>query len=225
MTPRFTTTALSLTPRMGLRTDCLGEYNMFSLIPTSLVLQQVWKTAPVLSEWCGTLTTDFALGDQQVKQYHVSQTSSGNFKTSYAAMTSAQKAAFVDAMKSSGYRYEVRSVTLPATLRPHSRFVVGIQLANVGSAPTYDQWHVMLQLRDAGGAVAYWADTGINLQTLLSGTRTDIRVLRLPLLATGTYTVALVVKDASGYLAPMNLAITGRTGDGAYPLGRVVVTR
>ncbi len=225
MTPRFTTMALGLTPRMGLRTDCLGEYNMFSLIPTSPVLQQVWKTAPVLSEWCGTLTTDFALGAQQVKQYHVSQTSSANFKTSYAAMTSGQKASFVDAMKSSGYRYEVRSLTMPSTLHPYSKFVVGIQLANVGSAPTYDQWHVMLQLRDATGAVAFRADTGINLQSLLSGTRTDIRVLRLPRLAPGTYTVALVVKDASGYLAPMNLAVTGRTKDGAYPLGRVTVTR
>jgi len=221
MTPRFTTMALAMTPRMGLRTDCLGETDMFSLIPSSPALQQVWKTAPVLSEWCGTATTSVALGDQQVKQYHISQTSSGNLRTPYSAMTTAQKASFVDAMKSAGYRYQLRSLTMPATIHSFQRVSVGLTFANVGSAPTYDRWHVLLRLRDARGRLVWWADTGVNLQTLLSGTRLDTRTVRLPQLAPGRYTVSVVVTDPVGYLAPMRLAIAGRAADGSYAVGTV----
>jgi hypothetical protein len=42
-------------------------------------------------------------------------------------------------------------------------------------------------------------------------------------LAKGSYTLAVRVVDPTGTVAPMRLADSGRTGDGAYPLGTVTV--
>jgi hypothetical protein len=39
----------------------------------------------------------------------------------------------------------------------------------------------------------------------------------------GTYTLAVHIVDPTGALAPLRLADTGRTADGAYPLGSVTV--
>ena len=37
--------------------------------------------------------------------------------------------------------------------------------------------------------------------------------------------MSVAVTDPSGYLAPMNLAIQGRSADGDYRVGRLRVTR
>ena len=95
----------------------------------------------------------------------------------------------------------------------------------MGSAPTYDLWRVELELRDSAGHLAYHADTGVNLESVLPGTRAFARMLRLPRLRPGSYTVDLVVRDPAGHLSPMNLAVTGRRSDGSYPLGTVTLTR
>lgn len=39
----------------------------------------------------------------------------------------------------------------------------------------------------------------------------------------GVYDLSMVVRDPSGYRAPLNLAITGRTDTGRYPLGTLTV--
>ena len=46
---KYVDAAMALDPRIGPRVDCLGELNMFSLLPTAPLLQERWKTAPVLS--------------------------------------------------------------------------------------------------------------------------------------------------------------------------------
>ena len=102
---------------MGLRVDCLGEFNMFSLLPTSPILQERWKTAPVLSEWCLTGATSTTLGAEQVRQYHISQVGSPNdVVRQWVADDAAVAAGFVDAAKSSGYRYAPASVRVPRKL-------------------------------------------------------------------------------------------------------------
>ena len=142
---------MALSPRMGLRVDCLGEFNMFSLIPTSPVLQERWRTAPVLSEWCATASTSPALGAQQVRQYHISQVASPNARVeAVVAADPTAMAAFVDAAKSSGYRYVLSKLRLPTRLPRTGPFTVRSVWRNDGSAPTYDDWRVTVQLRKRG---------------------------------------------------------------------------
>ena len=109
MVPKYVAAATALSPRIGLRVDCLGEYNMFSLLPTSPILQERWKTAPVLSEWCLTAGTSTTRGADQVRQFHISQVGSPNdVVRQWVTDDPAAAAGFVDAAKSSGYRYAAR---------------------------------------------------------------------------------------------------------------------
>ncbi|MEO5852003.1 MAG: DUF4832 domain-containing protein [Nocardioides sp.] len=225
MTPRFALKALKLSPRMGLRVDCLGEYNMFSALPTSPEMQQRWRTAPVLSEWCGTYTTSTTLGARQVRDFHISQTSSGNLKVPYAQMSSSQQQGYLDSISTAGYRYGVRTVVVPRTIGRGDKVPLVTRWVNTGSAPTYDDWDVELRLGDRAGRTVATRRLDVDLGALLPGGRTYRLGTRFPKVAPGTYALSLAVTDPSGYLAPMNLAIRGRSADGSYALGRVRIVR
>jgi hypothetical protein len=222
MVPKYVDAGLALSPRMGLRVDCLGEFNMFSLIPTSPVLQERWRTAPVLSEWCATASTSPALGARQVREYHISQVASPNERVeTLVAADPAAMAAFVDAAKSSGYRYVLSKLRLPTRLPRKGPFTVRSVWRNDGSAPTYDGWRVTVQLRKRGQVVES-GDLGVDLRTVLPGTSRLTTSLDLGRIRPGRYRLWVTVTDPEGYLAPMNLAVDG-SKDGAYPLGKVRV--
>jgi hypothetical protein len=133
-------------------------------------------------------------------------------------------AGFVDAAKSSGYRYVPASVRVPRKLPRTGRFKVRTTWRNDGSAPTYDDWRVTLQLRKKGRIVAS-SDLGLDLRTVLPGKSTVRRTIDLGKLRRGRHTLWITVTDPVGYLAPMNLAISGRKADGAYRIGAVRVAR
>lgn len=223
MDPQLTLAAVRISPRLGLRVDCLGEFNMFSLIPTSAELQQVWKRAPVLSEWCGTATTDTVEGARQVRRYHVSQTSSGNLRTPWDQLSPAQRRSFLKAAKAAGYRYAVRSLTVPELLPRGARFAIGWRWRNLGSAPTYDGWRVELGLLDHRGRVVSRTRSKVDLRTVLPGTRRYAERVRFSPVRPGSYRLAVRVLDPEGYLDPMLLSEQGGLRDGWYALGRVRV--
>src|SRR5262245_26662704 len=223
--PKYVDAAMAPSPRVGLRVDCLGEYNMFSLLPASPALQQRWRTAPVLSEWCSTPTTSTTRGAEQVRQFHISQVASPNDRVrDLVAHDPAAAAGLVDAAKSSGYRYVLSALRVPKRLPKSGSFDVRMLWRNDGSAPTYDDWRVTLQVRKRGQLVAA-TDLGIDLRTMLPGITKLKRAVDLGRMARGRYTLWVTVTDPNGYLAPMNLAIADRGTDGAYPFGKVRVAR
>ncbi len=225
MDPRHVLAAMRANPQLGLRVDCLGEVDMFSVLATSPEMQERWKTAPVLSEWCGTPTTSTVLGARQVRDFHISQVSSGNLKPAYPDRSAQEQRGFRAAALAAGFRYEVRKVTVPKRIGRGDKLTVVSRWRNSGSAPTYDDWDVVLQVRDARGETVATRPLGVQLGRLLPGKRTYSSKLRLPRLPEGRYRLALSVVDPAGYLAPMNLAIQGRRADGSYPVGKVRVTR
>jgi hypothetical protein len=223
MVPKYVDAAMALSPRMGLRVDCLGEYNMFSLLPTSPKLQERWKTAPVLSEWCSTTATSTLLGAAQVRQFHVSQVASPNGRVAGMVSSNPQAAAgFVDAAKASGYRYVLSALRVPTRLPRDGTFRVRSLWRNDGSAPTYDDWQVSLQVRKRGHVIAT-TDLGVDLRSVLPGISRLKSTVSVGALRPGRYSLWVTVTDPTGYLAPMNLAVAGRTADGAYQIGKVRV--
>ncbi len=224
MVPKYVDAAMALSTRIGLRVDCLGQTNMFSLLPTSPALQERWRTAPVLSEWCLAPGTSTVLGAEQVRQFHISQVSSPNGRVAdLVKADGASAAALVDAAKISGYRYVPAQLRLPRKLPRKGPFSATSVWRNDGSAPTYDDWRVTLQLRKRGRVVRT-ADLGVDLSRVLPGTSRVRTTLDLGKLRPGAYSVWLTVTDPAGYLAPMNLAVDGGR-DGAYRMGKVRVAR
>ncbi len=135
------------------------------------------EDGPVLSEWCGTSTTSTVLGAKQVRQYHVSQVSSGNLQVRYAAMIAAEQAGFEDAARSAGFRYEVRKVTVPKQRRTRRADVRGHPLGQRGVGADVRR----LEGRPPGARPATVrpsrpADVGIDLRRLLPG-RADLSVV------------------------------------------------
>ncbi|MFQ6172191.1 DUF4832 domain-containing protein [Oryzobacter sp. R7] len=216
----FTLKALATNPRMGLRTDSLGARNMNSMIAVDERLQSVWRTRPIYTEWAQN--GEPVLGRDQVRQYHLSTMSSGNLRLTYDQMTTTQQSAYREAMTVAGYRYAVSELRTSGLVSGGTA-KVAIKLSNLGTAPTYDAWNVNLVLRRTSGAIVATVPLGIDLRTVLPGTQTLQRDVRLPVIAPDKYVVALSVADPAGYLAPMRLANTRRLADGSHQLGALQV--
>ncbi|WP_392543281.1 DUF4832 domain-containing protein [Oryzobacter telluris] len=218
----FTLKALATNPNMGLRTDSLGAPNMHSMAAVDARLQSVWRTRPFFTEWA--TTGDPVVGRDQVKKFHISTTSSQNMRLQYDAMSATQKSAYADAVRSAGFRYSVRSLTV-GKLTSGGRSNVSVSLSNDGVAPTYDTWQLQLRLTDANGNRVATIPVSADLQRHLPGRRTYSTSVRVPSIAPGTYTVSVAVADPQRYLADMQLGNLSRQADGGYPMGQVVVGR
>jgi hypothetical protein len=230
----FLADAMKLSPHVGVRMDCLGtqfgtDGALIDQVPAAL---ERWKTAPVVTEWCndtlGELVDEYALGDSEVAKYHISLLSSGNYPERYGDMSTADKASFQHANKSSGYRYELDEATLPAQIAQGSSFEVASSWANVNFAPAYEAWSVQFELRDATGVVRWTGDSSLDLRRLLptNGTAHEVydKFVLPSNVGAGIYTLAVRVVDSSGYLSPMHLADQVRLSDGSYLLGTVAIT-
>ncbi|MCL2541988.1 MAG: DUF4832 domain-containing protein [Nocardioidaceae bacterium] len=222
MIPSYVLPALRMSPRVGLRQDCLGAKSFGWTFDAYPAIRTRWRTAPVVSEWCHS-GTSIQRGAAQVSRYHVSVTSSSNIPWTYPQLSAAQRSAWAGAAKHAGYRYEVASVTAPRTWTAGSPSDVTVAVRNVGSAPTYDAWRVELRLLRPDGTVAASSVLPIDLRKVLPGSRSFHVAASFPGVAAGDYRLALAVVDPSGYAAPMALATTGRDDGGDYPLGAVSV--
>ena len=143
----------------------------------------------------------------------------------WVAQDAAAAAGLVDAAKSSGYRYVPVSVRVPRKLPAHRPFKVRTTWRNDGSAPTYDDWRVTLQLRKQGPGRRQPRPRARPAHRAARHHDARKRSLDLGKLRRGRYTLWVTVTDPVGYLAPMNLAIAGRSADGAYRIGEVRVAR
>lgn len=222
MDPDLVLPAVRKHPTLGLRTDCLGEYNMFSIIPLYPELQTVWKRAPVISEWCHTPASSTVLGAKQVRQYHVSMVSSQNFWTPYAEMTADEQEGWRDAARSAGYQYAITSVTAPKVFVRGAKSAVTAKWRNYGSAPTYEKWRPALGLRDATGAVVWQGRWKMPLMQMGPGKHRILAKVKVSSkVKPGRYDLMVRVTHPSTRYAAMNLANAGRDDAGWYPLARV----
>ena len=225
--------ALSLSPAIGWRGDCLGTKHFDSIQSGSAwdLAKDRWKTAPVITEYCDPPRLDLA--EQQVQSYHVSMIRNGNLPT-WDSFSQAQQGQFDDENKLAGYRLVLDSVSLPESIARGAAFTVTSSWSNVGVAPDYLPENVVLQLRDpSSGRIVWQGLSNIQLKSLLpttdysTGKDTPAQTSdgwTLPQdVAPGEYQLEVTVLDPSGYYQPLDLAIQGRAADGSYPLGKVQV--
>lgn len=209
--------ALDAHSNVGMRIDNLGcragaAGEMYSWVPVLPELQNYWKTRPFITEYC--TSADLARAAQQVKDWHISTISSGNFRAGLADQ--GNLSAFKAAVNSSGYRYRVASLTIPGGVTTDGASGT-LTWANDGVAPAYRDWNATLILTDSdGGKTQIPLDT--KLRQVLPGTAATQFAIPAGLTA-GTYTASVIVKDAAGYLPTMNLANAARQADGSYTIG------
>ncbi len=222
------TAVASVSPPVGIRVDCLGSDGLAggdTAIGAVAGAANRWQTAPFITEWCqtnlGSSGADlFVQGEAQVRQYHVSMLSSGNFAAN--PTTSAETAAFRQANVEAGYRLRTASVTV--TFDPSHRASLGVDASWVDDnvAPTYLAWKVVVGVR---GPSTVEGSLQVDLRKVLPGTpsKDTEQVTFSSPLAAGSYDVYLRVEDAQAVAVPMQLAMPGRDTAGNYVLGKLVV--
>lgn len=217
------TYAMAKSPLIGVRGDCFGDplYDQ-RIAQLNAVAPNRWQTAPILAEFCGGGSGQYTTGLTQVKDDHVAMIG-GNFGN-YSSHSAQEQQDFDMLRKLSGYRYVLDSVTVPSVIPRGVAVSFKAAWTNAGVAPVHHGWTVVYQLANASGAVAWETPSSLDLRTALPGASSVTDTLTVPASVTpGTYTLRVIVRDADGYYSPVALAITGRLGDGSYPLGTLVV--
>ena len=211
-------------PPVGLRVDCLGSDGLAGggqVIDAVPGARDRWRTAPFITEWCqynlGSSGADlFVQGEAQVRAYHVSMLSSGNF--SAPPSTDAERAAFRAANVEAGYRLRVSLATVQlsrdGTVRLQSTWT------NDGVAPTYLRWRAVLTL---SGPVKAEVPLALDLRRVLPGEplADDATVELGRELPPGDYQAGLRIDDVEAVSPPLALTMAGRQGDGSHLLGTV----
>jgi hypothetical protein len=190
-----------------------------------------WKTAPVVTEFITPFDQEdpevYERALRQVREYHVSMVSNGN-TFDWEDISWKGRRLFLELGKTAGYRFELKSLTIPTTVIPGEGFAADWRWKNIGNAPPYELWRVLLQFRSPDrGAVVWQNRSGIDLRRMLptgkgEWTYIDQFTLRKEV-PVGIYDVYVQVIDPLGYRQPLALAIEGRQSNGAYPLGQVRV--
>jgi hypothetical protein len=222
----------------GWRLDCLGDMgrqwkdrptfsHMLDFYPQQIArmgIQDVWQRSPVSLETCWVpgfwkekgWDIDYIL--DQALRWHVS---SLNVKSSPIPPEWQRK--FDEFQKRMGYRFVLRRMEYPRTVRAGQMMPVHMWWLNAGVAPTYRQATLTLQFQSA--AESQNVPLTSDVTKWLPGDAVVDQLVYVPdSLAAGTYRVRLALLDPRTNQAAVRLAIKGRESDGWYLLGMIIIT-
>jgi hypothetical protein len=231
--------ALNKSPRIGVRIDSFNwpwfDQQILENEEKKRLIETRWKTAPIIVEFGGSFSPDdsknFSLAKSQVKRWHIASVANGN-SYSWDTMTQSQRSNFQMVGNLAGYRFVPREFRYPSIVSRGTSVNLVSKWSNVGVTPLYEPFVVRYTLSPKGQNTIVWRGNSVlDLQTLLptvsGGTDTPKTItdtFTFPqTLSPGTYTLKLVVFDPTGYRRRLALAIEGRSSDGRYPIGDVVI--
>lgn len=223
---------------VGLRVDCLGQYgyfNQWSNRPAEWApFASQWQKAPFVAEFCPFESAEAqngpAVARQQAAAYHITSIGNANFALSkpdaerWASFTAAEQSDLLMLGRESGHRYAVGKTSV--SLAGDGQLTLGATIVNHGSAPSYEPWKVQVELLNGGAALVWSATLPATLGTLHgAGMSQAVQgSWRLPALASGTYTLRLVARDARTPVLPgearlaLKWVVNERGADGGLTL-------
>lgn len=221
----------------GWRLDCLGDMaterngkprspEMLDQYPEEVVqtgIQNVWQRSPVSLETCGTpsswlkdgFSVSYILG--QALRWHIT---SLNVKSS--PIPAVWKSQFQDFERKMGYRFILRRLQYPATVRAGEMMPVQMWWLNAGVAPIYRKYRLAVELQSANGSAVI--KIPVDIRKWLPGDAVVDRPLYVPRrLKPGTYRFRVAMLDPRTQQPAIRFAIEGRQPDGWYDLGSLTV--
>jgi hypothetical protein len=215
----------------GWRLDCLGDMrdkwsHMLDFYPLQIAragINDVWKHAPVSFETCWVpehwkeqgWDANYILNE--ALRWHVS---SLNVKSS--KIPSDWKTLFDDFQRRMGYRFELRRIDYPAAVRPRSEIPVRMWWVNAGVAPVYRPYMLALQLH---GARDVTIEFPVDVRKWLPGDTLVEDNVAIPDLPAGEYRVRVAMLDLRSRKPAIMLGTAGRTAEGWYDLGSMVIAK
>ncbi len=223
--------ALSKSVDVGWRVDCLGRPGYFNF-PTQTnyatawaIMQDRWKTAPVVVEYCtdGTLDASDPSQDdakKQIENFHISAIA--NYNLVLSSDNTMEK--YILNGKIAGYRIVPTIFEFPDYLSSSTLNIKSSWL-NLGNAPLYEPWDIYYQLRNAQNTVVWEGKSNMKLKGFLPNSTTPTTVNDVfsinTGLSSGSYKLILIIKDPKVVRKPLPIAITGVLSDGGYELGTI----
>ena len=213
----------------GWRFDCLGDMrpkwaHMLDFYPLQMVragVTDVWHHAPVYFETCGVPESwkrsgyDVNYILNEALRWHVTVL---NVKSS--AIPAEWKPAFDDFQKRMGYRFELRRIEYPPSVRAGAAAAFSMWWVNAGVAPVYRPCKLALQFHGARDAVI---ELPADLRKWLPGDALVEESLPVPDLPDGDYRIRVALLDPRTHRPAIALGIAGKQNDGWYDLGPISV--
>jgi uncharacterized protein DUF4832 len=221
----------------GWRLDCLGDMRMASasryfepemldVYPQQVVragIQEVWQHHPVSLETCGTPSSwkkdgyDVSYILDQALRWHIT---SLNVKSS--PIPAEWRSQFEEFQKKMGYRFILRRLEYPKTVKAGSMMPMHMWWLNAGVAPIYREYGLAVELRSDNGSATLRVPA--NLKEWLPGDAVVDRSLYIPDgLAPGTYRFRVAMLDPETGQPAIRFGNEGRQADGWYDMGSVTI--
>jgi hypothetical protein len=186
-------------------------------------IQDVWQRSPVSLETCWVpgfwkeKGWDVAYILDQALRWHVS---SLNVKSSPIPAEWQQK--FDEFQKRIGYRFVLRRMEYPRTVKTGQMMLIHMWWLNAGVAPTYRHYQLTMQFQSS--AETQNVSLNVDVTKWLPGDAVVDQLIYVPdSLRPGTYRTRLALLDRRTNQPAVRLAIKGREPDGWYGLGEITV--
>ena len=163
--------------------------------------------------------------ERQLMDYGATSLGNGNFGVKQLTECGVNnvRAAF----KRAGYRIILEGGHITSNLVAGKQFSVTLKWKNIGIAPTYENWNVVFELKNEFNVTVWSGMSKFKPKRFLpSGeptTFTDTFLLPANTVV-GKYKLNMIIKDPTGYRAPLPLAIMGRNTDGSYTIRDVTAS-
>ncbi len=235
---------IGLRAGLGWRADCFGDIRCFESLEVRKDLsfnhtfdaypQQVhlcgatdqWKTAPVHLEVCGVPLSwfrdnyDIDLILQQGLKFHATY-----FMPKYTYLPDEWIEKFKVFCRHLGYRYILRQAQLPTQVQAGGNFEFRTWIENVGVAPIYRRYDLVLRLRQEGAGEFFVPLADVDIRQWLPGDFVTHRTLPLPAgLRPGWAEVCVGLVDPASQAPRVRFAVNEQYSDGWVDLGGMEIT-
>lgn len=220
--------------KVGFRVDCLGDMggfhgdewsHMMDFYPENIQnfnMGDAWEKAPIVFEACWHMNDWYLQGwdidyiiDESLK-WHIS-----SFNNKGTIVPECWKENVERWLKKMGYRYEIRKFTYDSKVSRTERLEIRALVANVGVAPIYNNYSLVLRLRNDDKIFTLKSNEDIRKwlpdKDILWEESFDIT--QIP---DGDYTIELGIETGVKEIGNVKLAIAGET-NGYYPMGIVKI--
>lgn len=221
--------------KVGFRVDCLGDMggfhgeewsHMLDFYPINIQnfhMGEAWKKAPVLFEACWHMNDWYLQGwdidyiiDESLK-WHIS-----SYNNKGTTVPEPWKESVKRWLKKMGYRFEIRKFVYDSHVIKGQSLEIRALIANVGVAPIYHRYPLVLRLRGEQDTFTLQSDEDI--RTWLP----DMDILWkenffIPQdIPSGEYILEVGIETGIKEIGNIKLAIAGET-NGYYPMGQISI--
>jgi len=221
--------------KIGFRVDCLGDMggfhgtewsHMLDFYPENIQnfgMSAAWKTAPVVFEACWYMNDWYRQGwsidyiIEESLKWHIS-----SYNSKATTVPKAWKKNVENWLKKMGYRYQLRKLSFPDTVKAGETLNISALWANVGVAPIYTNYPLVVRL--VGNETVHRFISKEDIRKWLP----DMDILWeenfqiSSNIEKGEYTLEIGIETPLKEIDTINLAIKGKK-DGYYPMGKIII--